>query len=1234
MMKLFVSKKYFCILGISIVAAQVQGMEQQTLSRKLRHHARFFVPQQQASAAVEQQFDMLLQRYNETLINQAAYEQFYFDTKIDELVTKAKGLKKPRNGYTPIAIKYLEAAKQAGHPEAEFLTGDPEKAHIQGLQLYRFKKGIEDFQVLRDFQSQYDDKVIPLTSDNTVAYTQFLAIHNHPEHFIHKHDGTQELDDKLIRGQAEHLLFYMCISQLGVPDSEATVEKAHYYLQQACKHENKNALQILPTFMQMYGNQLKEASIIPAESAVTVTDKKSSDENKTQNQQQTQPVSAPANPATTQTLIIAATAQQPETEQSQSCPPSPKSGATSVESETQNGDSSPEIDEIPSQNSTQATAQPESELEHEAFQITEDTSPTISALTDGEPSARSHHIKRPAPVQKKQKLMLSRREKAESKKEKHHNEKSAAQKKEQAHVTSEAPKQMPVEKPTKPTKENKKDKASRVGTTAKQNRLDASNKQKNDEYKKAYALITNLISLFIDPTQAANLTAPLFISSENWAQDAKTFFTNSYNFYMHKEFKHIMDNHPDLHGIMLYLSCNKNQPGKLALAKKLLDENAKTGSGTDDNKDRVRVRNWYRALLLVETESDTQKRNQHVLGYIYDAVKAAFQDSLKIKESLFYSDALKEFVGSLAKKDNASEMDRVCPLLIQILCGPDSIEKATEDELIAEHNKGSHTASIYLASIYAYGVNTQQSFSKALQFLQQSVLADQQFDPWRSDVLAEISEIANTIGDQINYAHATYLFAIEQAKDISKKESIVRYVNAIEKTLKATNKSSRPAIAKLLESSGASKALIPVASRDIGIAKSLYNAALYRVHSCNHPKELYAEIFELARTLEIYDQNSLFGQTWITVSSILVHYFGENDTNKLKKEFSQTIDVTESNIDAYTKWYDFLAMHLKKENKPHASLLALLQYLQGNCPDGTSIANLMHDQKMCNLFSQWYNAILQFATQAASPERDNEILQKLSKCLSSVHVFDYKNAKDLLVFDERLFDFVVNIAFSSDDNNANHWMANTILGKIALFFGKEITDIDTDTAVSYLIEAHEHAYTDASICLAQMYAFGEYVPKSMWQAMKILQKMNDSNEGPCPDLMEFLGAIHKAKLKSPNVTLHARYLSIVQETKLKMKPEQIATELKNSIAQFNEVPVADRVQVANLLITSGAYNALLPLAKAHPEIAMLLCNAAAECIKSGASEKDFVEAFKLSIPTCADDSAHEKKNTENNLQNS
>ena len=651
--------------------------------------------------------------------------------------------------------------------------------------------------------------------------------------------------------------------------------------------------------------------------------------------------------------------------------------------------------------------------------------------------------------------------------------------------------------------------------------------------------------------------------------------------------------------ILLFLS-NRTDKTKIITARELINQSSTTimkdfeDKGTDEKeliRKKIAVISWHAALMTFETDPNGPDRHEQILKLIDAILDNCLESYQKLKKSLEYSEDFVKFIGSLNEKNTQAYVDKARPLFIKLLFGPDEIEKSTEDELIAAGNKGPDSITMRLARMYAHGIYIKKSLSTAVSFLKKSIEADTQFNQNKSTLLEEISQSALVKQELVTFANAKYLQAFQWAQQ-SCEQKIVECILSVEEILKLANQQKQAEIVETLYSSNACKTLIPIASKSSSIAQTLYDVAKYRVQSFGHPKERYTDIFELARKSELYWTDELSDDTVKKTTALLTHFLGTDKAKKLKEEFSQLVDVSHPEC-VLKQFHDFLTQRFKQENYSQPVLLALLQYLDGDCPNGKPFATLLGCHEKQILFTEWNQALLQLVTEEQCQARDDEILIKLAHGLAATPVMLYPQMKDLLVFDEQLLQLVVNIATNDPEN----YRASTVLAKLFILFGQK-TRLDKETALQYLHKAHTHGYTEASVCLAQSYMWYESTLVEISPRSAIATLQTATNLNPCADIDIFkcLLGISQAADHDPIAQLHAFYLMIVQQINHNNLPDTgidsslnaITENLEFAVLKFVALSPDEQAEALPLLTESGAYRSLLPLAKDEPEIARLL----------------------------------------------
>jgi len=1260
MMKTFTFSKNFYIAYLVVFVCQANAMEHTALSqqysvpglRRVAAHQLQPQAQQQQFAAYPQlvapqshqfpvfpegavssdQYVALSQKF-ETLSRQ--YQELVKKKRADDLVTNAKFVAQQARGANAISLNYLNEARR-DNPEAELLySGDLQLASRKRLQRFRLKKAKEDIEELEKIRANDDANKDQLAATSS-AYCRLQAIIKHPI--------FPESEDAAVRREAEFLLGKMCMEKLGIPIEEATLEKAREYLTLATQHGFPSAKTQLDYVEKMYRIS-NEPKTEPAPGPVVDSIAKAPAESvskpaETQHPEKQQPQQTFATIAATKKVVREAqdNIHEAQLAQNQDAPQiesAPAQGSCTVSSKPQTHaeEVPPAVQEIkaddkkePKKIKPKKDSQPKKpgqpkikqpKQPKKIFEVTEDPSFADQQLMATEQSSDSAAATHTSHTQKKTAPKLSRSEKqAIAGFTKAQQQKA---KKKSTTDSKEAPSQKDSvkEKQAKPKKEKKKEKRSEKAA------IDTAAEQQKNEYKKAFSLVTSLIDAFLDKEQSGKIKGELFELSEKWEakegwkKTAVEVFKNSYNYLTGKCTN---DDNPGLMGILLYLSCNKEDHKNRELAQQLISNNPSID--IDNQKDQIR--NWYHALMLFETERTCPEHNQQIINLVDHVFQYQLAKWQQLKESLLYPKTFEQFICSFATKKDAPEMDRARPLFIKVLFGPNTMEKSTKDELMAECDKGSYAVTIFLTQLYKSGVYVNQSLMDAISIIQKSVEMDTKFDITRSNLLDEIGELVSKKHDLITYAYTSYLYNLEMAKQSGHEEIILTELNQIEQVVKKSSEPLQSKMAEVFHSSGACKTFIPLARKNRAIAQYLYDAACVRVNTFHHPEKWYSDIFELARTQELYWPTSLHKDLAEFTTALLAYYVGHSDAKKLKAEFSQTVNVTDTNAKIIKPFHDFLAEQFKKNNTPHPNLLAQLQYMQGNDPNGQPADRLMAAKGQYTLFLEWNEALLQFQTEAESPERNDAVINKLSKGLSAAAVNYYPSMKNLLIFDEQLLALIKDTAARCPEN----YVARVIVAKMTILFGEQVTALDNATALGYLKQAHENGYTDASYFLSQLYIWGGNIVKpSVKDAIDILQKA--TNLKPCSDkyLYAVLNAIRVSADHYPPAALSAIYLMLVHQTRENKAPDivekiidssfqAIENNLEESIAKFNELSADEKVQASHLLIDTGAYVALLSTAQeqfdqGNIELAMRLGDAAAACVHAGAPENDFKEALQL-----------------------
>ena len=149
------------------------------------------------------------------------------------------------------------------------------------------------------------------------------------------------------------------------------------------------------------------------------------------------------------------------------------------------------------------------------------------------------------------------------------------------------------------------------------------------------------------------------------------------------------------------------------------------------------------------------------------------------------------------------------------------------------------------------------------------------------------------------------------------------------------------------------------------------------------------------------------------------------------------------------------------------------------------------------------------------------------------------------------------------------------------------------------------------------------VELSYQQAINTLHTAINARQTADYEIYRCLKAIQQYIEFDPVARLYTLYLIIIQQVKanqfddleskkfIACTPTAIAANLESATLAFIALSSDDQQKAAPYLIGSGAYNALLPLAKVNTQIARILGDAAAAHIQAGSPESNYHEALQI-----------------------
>ncbi len=727
--------------------------------------------------------------------------------------------------------------------------------------------------------------------------------------------------------------------------------------------------------------------------------------------------------------------------------------------------------------------------------------------------------------------------------------------------------------------------------------LAGSIQRKRTERAHAYSLVLNLITKYFDKTQAKELdSASKKLEMEfQKCHTAEDVYKASYKI-LKDNIGTVDEAFLELMAILLYLQNNFKEASETI--------NRCPDKGT-------MLSSWYRALIMLSAQPESVGRDSLILTHLTHALTISI-DGYKFLKNLYYLD--NKIVTFLKEKLSADQ--NAGPLLARmaIMFGCDAIgtdhETALNIILRCHENDKTGMPTLLLAELNTYGILVPQSLPNALAFLEQ-IISNKKFEISVEPLLQEIYTIAKRTNDIYSTIYA-HLLIILDANKKSNEEQLRKALDTLHDLFEIMAKTDGHGrspenlnkAANLLKATGAYTVLLSAAKKDRSIALKLKRVVRNIIKFCGHPHEQYKEALELAtgESLPQADQADVdqftiletikarkkeeYAKACSIVGMLIEHYIHEEPQEIMK--IVSTISHNyqgDYNQDAHTVYknaHDFFAAEFEHDTIACPEFLEMLNYLQGYLPDGNKIN--ISDPELHFLFANWHQMLLVFATNATiKPELNEKIITILKNALY-VPITKYEKIKKRLIADKEFINHLKKLAATSD-------VAKLVVARITLLFGTEITEIDVQTAKNYLYHAHSNGLFNASMGLAEMYAFGIEVTKSLPYALKIMQKAVTLLDNADEKCIRFLKTIRDmAKDKKDFLSfLHAQYLLIIEQTKTKFINSNDYHALKEYLEvvekDFETIPDDQKTEAAHLLHQSGAYHAIINKAKENTQVA-------------------------------------------------
>ncbi len=1099
---------------------------------------------------------------NEALREKCHLQAKYIQNKqLDDDVETAKKMRDTTGYIPPLAHALLEKAAEKGHPEARYLLAMDPEASIQ-LQQWRIQKALGEFHRLQFMQSNTKTILV----GRSRAYDSLIEIVNHP--MDPKHPDQR---DCAIKGTAFYALGCLCAQHLGVPPEEADINRAKEYLKHSRLFNHPHA-QALIDYM--------EQSLAPETHTIPID----------------QPIEpAQATQSVGETVLISQPAIKPGNSQSQ------KSFAD-VTKTVQNDDIKVPAKPIEQPNDKSESKEPAKNQEKQPqeaqnvapekvivdqepaqreFDIKEDISTQITDLCTLEQDASLSSFKLHHPAKKK--IASKPRDKSRTGKVK--TEKKAKKEKDksskQHETTDTAIREMAVEtsasvpletetssivhdggqSPTVNEQKEMSDQAQKSTKKEKKQKLEekkrkklskdsqaATIEQEKAECIKAYVRISHLIDQYIGKIRAAVIKQHLLEMSENWCTVAAT-YKGAYNHLLKISDEECIC--PELLGILLYLQ-----------EKNIADAFRSINAGQKEDS----ITTWYKALILFKAVADDPNRNKDILKMIDKVLKKSIINYPIYKELCMHDDQFDTFINNQADQDDAG---KVRALLYSLLFGnKKTLTKETEKAFESAHKNGSIQATIHYAQMYAYGIFVQQSLSKALDIVQESIKADKHTNADRITLIKDLISIALKNKDAVATLRCSYLHFCEESKE-KRYENVLEFLGDTEQQVAITIPAKKAEAARLLISSGALTALCDQAENNRMLATKLRDIAFCRIEIYKHKKEQYCDVFKLVEKLGIKQICDF------PLSS------------RTEAQRGQTHPATQASLN-------------HKEVKI----------------DNDSRARCTNNQQ--TLVSQWHQAIQLFATERESEARDQAILAALTTALN-VPLCEYAPVKDLLYADRQFMSWLKAKALTCKQ-------AHILVLKATILFDSLVTGVSRDTLMTELHSMHENKIAEASFCLAQMYTYGIILAQSLPKALEIIQNMNISNkqepqtialEQAVQAKTDLIDSIRKQASQAHDdlSEIHSLYLVLIEMIKLNnsQKNKLVLSNFQYIEKQVQHLSGDIQIKAARLLKESGAYRAMLPLIENDKEIAQCVEDCIATRISLGFLPDEFIEARKACV---------------------
>ena len=474
-----------------------------------------------------------------------------------------------------------------------------------------------------------------------------------------------------------------------------------------------------------------------------------------------------------------------------------------------------------------------------------------------------------------------------------------------------------------------------------------------------------------------------------------------------------------------------------------------------------------------------------------------------------------------------------------------SVPAPTLEDLRTQFNKGSVSAGLKLAKRYIS--ENEQSLTQAFDIIQQIAKKNIKKTKEENDEIYKLLDpILHRAADKEDFMlgiHATTVLIVKSAQDEQIGVCEFGLSSLIDLIKFAQNRKQE--LQEIFQSSCLFDELDPLTKKNARI-KSLIDDIRSILAMGSEQKSNSGSNQRTIPTLADVHKHSAI------IQRLLIHYLGRNDETEMlcgelavECKFPQTLD------DFYNRVYTIVSKKINSKDQP--VLMAILDALRSKTAD--------------KRIAHWLDAIIIFATEPETEQRNNDILTLLQSALFCPHTCYDSALKSLLMYDQGFVEFLQKLAQHNETAAIVFLRFNYILGDAEF----------NRTSLDAIEESHNRGIIPASIWLAENKVASEKTPDSLHNALKILQNIIATQKMYDVPLMAQLGNMQKIANANNDLVnkLHITYLVIALACKhnndrFAFTKLLEAEDIIQAIAKSNT-----KQDVANLFISSGAYNAVL-----------------------------------------------------------